>query len=116
MGEREEMGLLVLLGIRESLEPGGIMVDQEDRVVQDEEELQGLRGQQAIQDQLVLLDQLVFQDLRVNPAHKEYRGCQEAWVLLGMLVFQDQEVTQGQEEGWDYKGIKDVEAKEAEEE
>ena len=75
------------------------MVDQEDKVVQDEEEHQGPRGLQAIQDQPVLLDLLVFRDLRVNQAHKEYRGCQEAWVLLGMLVFQDQEVTLGQEEG-----------------
>ena len=99
MAEREEMGHLVLRGIRESLEPGGIMVDQEDKVVQDEEELQGLRDQQAIQDQQVLLDQLVFRDLRVNPAHKEYRGYQEALVLLGMLVFQVQEVTQEREEG-----------------
>ena len=74
MGEREEMGNLVLLEIRGSLEPGGIMVDQEDRVVQDEEVLQGLRGLQAIQDQLVLLDLLVFRDLRVNQARKEYRG------------------------------------------
>ena len=74
------------------------MVDQADREVQDEEELQGLRGQQAIQDQPVLLDLVVSRDLRVNQAHKEYRGCLEAWVLLGMLVFQDQEVTLGQEE------------------
>ena len=98
MGEREEMGLLVLQGIRESLEPEEIMVDQEDREVQDEEELQGRRGQQAIQDQPVLLDLVVSRDLRGNQAHKEYRGCLEAWVLLGMLVFQDQEVTLGQEE------------------
>ena len=62
-------------------------------------EIQGLRDQQAIQDQQVLLDQLVFRDLRVNPAHKEYRGYQEALVLLGMLVFQVQEVTQEREEG-----------------
>ena len=68
------MGLLVLLGIRESLEPEGIMVDQEDRVVQDDEELQGPRVLQAIQDQPVLLDLLVFRDLRVNQARKEYRG------------------------------------------
>ena len=68
------MDHLVPLGIRESLEPEGIMVDQEGRVVQDEEELQGLRGLQAIQDQLVLLDLLVFRDLRVNQARKEYRG------------------------------------------
>ena len=93
------MGLLVLLGIRGSLEPGGIMVDQEDRVVQDDEELQGPRVLQAIQDQPVLLDLLVFRDLRVNQARKEYRGWLEAWVLLEMLVFQVQEVTLGQEEG-----------------
>ena len=74
MAEREEMGHLVLRGIRENLEPGGIMVDPEDRVVQDEEVLQGHRGLQAIQDQLVLLDLLVFRDLRVNQARKEYRG------------------------------------------
>ena len=74
MGEREEMDRLVLLGIKESLEPEGIMVDQEDRVVQDDEELQGPRVLQAIQDQPVLLDLLVFRDLRVNQARKEYRG------------------------------------------
>ena len=92
------MDHLALLGIRESLEPEGIMVDQEDRVVQDDEELQGPRVLQAIQDQPVLLDLLVFRDLRVNQARKEYRGWLEAWVLLGMLVFQGQEVTLGQEE------------------
>ena len=93
------MGNLVLLEIRGSLEPGGIMVDQEDRVVQDEEVPQGLRGLQAIPDQPVLLDLLVFRDLRVNQDRKEYRGWLEAWVLLEMLVFQGQEVTLGQEEG-----------------
>ena len=72
------MGHLVLLGIRESLEPEGTMVDQEDRVALDEEELRGLWDQQAIQDQPVLLDLLVFRDLRVNPDHKDYRVWLEA--------------------------------------
>ena len=78
MGEREEMGLLVLQGIRESLEPEEIMVDQEDREVQDEEELQGLRGQQAIQGHLVLLEQLVYLDPKESQAHREHKGYQEA--------------------------------------
>ena len=72
------MGHLVLLGIRESLEPEGTMVDQADRAALDEEELRGLWGQRAIQDRPVLLDLLVFRDLRVNPDHKDYRVWLEA--------------------------------------
>ena len=77
-GEWEEMGHLVLLEIRVNPEQGEIMGDLEDKVVQEEEELQGLRGQQAIQDQPVPLDLQVFQDLRVSQVHKEYRDFQEA--------------------------------------
>ena len=78
MGEWEEMGHLVLLEIRVNPEQGEIMGDLEDKVVQEEEELQDLRGQQAIQDQPVPLDLQVFQDLRVSQVHKEYRDFQEA--------------------------------------
>ena len=77
-GEWEEMGHLVLLEIRVNPEQGEIMGDLEDKVVQEEEELQDLRGQQAIQDQPVPLDLQVFQDLRVSQVHKEYRDFQEA--------------------------------------
>ena len=78
MGEWEEMGHLVLLEIRVNPEQGEIMGDLEDKVVQEEEELQDLRGQQAIQDQPVPLALQVFQDLRVSQVHKEYRDFQEA--------------------------------------
>ena len=78
MVEREEMGHLVLLEIRVNPEQGEIMGDLEDKAVQEEEELQDLRGQQAIQDQPVPLDLQVFQDLRVSQVHKEYRDFQEA--------------------------------------
>lgn len=78
MGEWEEMGHLVLLEIRVNPEQGEIMGDLEDKAVQEEEELQDLRGQQAIQDQPVPLDLQVFQDLRVSQVHKEYRDFQEA--------------------------------------
>ena len=78
MGEWEEMGHLVLLEIRVNPEQGEIMGDLEDKAVQEEEELQDLRGQQAIQDQPVPPDLQVFQDLRVSQVHKEYRDFQEA--------------------------------------
>ena len=78
MGEWEEMGHLVLLEIRVNPEQGEIMGHLEDKAVQEEEELQDLRGQQAIQDQPVPLDLQVFQDLRVSQVHKEYRDFQEA--------------------------------------
>ena len=85
------------------------MADVEDRAAQEEGELQGLRGQQAIQGHLVLLEQLVYLDPKESQAHREHKGYQEAWDLLEMLVFQVQEAILEQEGGWDYKGIKDDE-------
>ena len=54
------------------------MADVEDRVAQEEGELQGLRGQQAIQGHLVLLEQLVYLDPKESQAHREHKGYQEA--------------------------------------
>ena len=85
------------------------MADVEDRVAQEEGELQGLRGQQAIQGHLVLLEQLVYLDPKESQAHREHKGYREAWDLLEMLVFQVQEAILEQEGGWDCKGIKDDE-------